>query len=75
MIFQFETVRFSSHPRFHEMLESGAFAAPNLDHARRVARRQMNAIGSAVSDPQRPDGIRLFDDRGIELWCSCRDRP
>jgi hypothetical protein len=74
MIYQYETVRFSSHPHFHESMERGAFAAPNLDHARSVAQSQLKSIGSAVADPQRPDGIRLFDGRGLEVWCWCRDR-
>ncbi|HXQ52561.1 MAG TPA: hypothetical protein VN802_15810 [Stellaceae bacterium] len=74
MIYQYETVRFSSHPRFHETPECGVIAAANLDHARREAQSQLKSLGVNVSDRQRPDGIRLFDIRGIEVWCWCRDR-
>ena len=71
MRYQYEAIHFASNPRFHQTAARGAFDVPNFDHAKRQAKWLLQSLLGETADPHGPDGIRLFDKRGIEVWCWC----
>ncbi len=71
MIYRYEFLRFASHPRYNEVADSGSLHAPNFEIAKSHAKSLLKSVVMSADQGPRPDGIRLFDGQGSEIWTWC----
>ena len=64
MLFTFEFFRIRLGDNAHAMLDRVCLGAPDIDAAKVKAKSMFETLDM----PQKPDGVRILDEEGVELF-------